>query len=92
MKPSYFKLYILKSFVDAVEVIDYEMGYMKYRTMVYNFQDNIIPMVCEVLMPYFYNIEEGVQINELSFLQQHLQVNDLETETSSSNNQISLTN
>lgn len=56
MKPSYFKLYILKSFVDAVEVIDYEMGYMKYRTMVYNFQDNIIPMICEVLMPYFYNI------------------------------------
>ena len=46
MKASHFKLYLLKSFVDAVEIIDYEMGYMKYRTMIYNFQDNIIPMIC----------------------------------------------
>jgi hypothetical protein len=68
LESNYFKLYLLKSFVDAVEIIDYDMGYMKYRTMVYSFQDQVIPMMCETLMPYFYKIEEGVQINELSFL------------------------
>ena len=35
----YFKLYLLKQFIDAIEVIDTEMGYLNYRTMVYAFQD-----------------------------------------------------
>lgn len=60
---NYFKLYLLKSFVDAVEIVDYNMGYMRYRLMVYSFQDTVIPMICETLMPCFYNIEEGVQIS-----------------------------
>jgi hypothetical protein len=46
LKSNFFKLYLLKAFVDAVEVVDYEMGYIKYRTMVYSFQDNVIPMIC----------------------------------------------
>ena len=44
------------------KVVDYDMGYISYRLMVYNFQDNAIPMICDVLMPYFYGIEEGVQM------------------------------
>lgn len=62
LQSKYFKLYLLKCFVDAVEVVDYDMGYISYRLMVYNFQDNAIPMICDVLMPYFYGIEEGVQM------------------------------
>jgi len=54
------------------------MGYMRYRTMVYSFQDNVIPMICETLMPYFYSVEEGVRICELSHLQGHLKVNENE--------------
>ena len=46
LKSNFFKLYLLKAFIDAVEVVDYEMGYIKYRTMVYSFQDNVIPMIC----------------------------------------------
>ena len=46
LESKYIKLYLLKSFVDAVEVVDYEMGYMRYRMMVYSFQDNAIPMIC----------------------------------------------
>ena len=46
LESKYMKLYLLKSFVDAVEVVDYEMGYMRYRMMVYSFQDNAIPMIC----------------------------------------------
>ena len=46
LESKYMKLYLLKSFVDAVEVVDYEMGYMRYRMMIYSFQDNAIPMIC----------------------------------------------
>jgi hypothetical protein len=46
LESNFFKLYLLKSFVDAIEVIDYDMGYIKYRLMVYSFQDNVIPMIC----------------------------------------------
>jgi hypothetical protein len=46
LQSKYLKLYLLKSFVDAVEAVDYEMGYMRYRMMVYSFQDNAIPMIC----------------------------------------------
>jgi hypothetical protein len=53
LKSNFFKLYLLKSFIDAVEVVDYDMGYIKYRTMVYSFQDSVIPTICETLMPYF---------------------------------------
>ncbi len=76
LKSNFFKLYLLKSFIDAVEVVDYEMGYVKYRTMIYSFQDNVIPSICDTLMPYFYNIEEGVQISELSFLQGRIEIDD----------------
>jgi hypothetical protein len=53
---SYFKLYLLRSLIEAIEIIDYEMGYMKYRCMIYHFQDNVIPFVCETLMPFFYKV------------------------------------
>lgn len=46
LKSNFFKLYLLKAFIDAVEIVDYEMGYIKYRTMVYSFQDSVIPMIC----------------------------------------------
>lgn len=71
---NFFKLYLFKAFVDAVEVVDYDMGYMRYRTMVYAFQDKVIPLICDTLLPYFYNIEECVQITEISILQEHLNV------------------
>lgn len=75
----YFKLALLKEFIEAVEVIDSEMGYLPYRTMVYAFQDNVIPLVCDVLMPFFYAMEEGVRVSELSQMQAHLNVTDAPT-------------
>ena len=59
----YFKLYLLRHLIDAIEVIDTEMGYLRYRTMVYAFQDNVIPLICDMLMPYFYAMEEGVRMS-----------------------------
>jgi methyl coenzyme M reductase subunit D len=55
------------------------MGYMRYRSMVYSFQDDVIPHICETLMPFFYRIEEGVRISELSYLQENLKVSEMET-------------
>jgi len=62
----YFKLYLFKSFIDAVETIDTEMGYLKYRTMIYSFQDAVIPLICDILMPYFNHMEDGVRVSDLS--------------------------
>lgn len=52
--------------------------------MVYSFQDKAIPMICETLMPYFYKIEEGVLIKELNLLQDNMNINDVDTESSGS--------
>ena len=80
---NFLKVYILKTFIETVEVVDSEMGYMRFRTMVYSFQDNVIPVICEILMPFFYAFEEGLKINELSFLQSRMDVNE---NTHSTNN------
>lgn len=72
LRLGYFKIYILKCFIEAVEVIDTDMGYMRFRSMVYSFQDNVIPLICETLMPFFENFEEGVRISELELLQSKL--------------------
>jgi hypothetical protein len=49
---------------------------MNYRSMIYNFQDNIIPIITEELIPYFQGVEESIKINELSSLQASLSVSE----------------
>lgn len=69
MEPTYLKILVFKTFIETIEVVDNQMGYMRYRSIVYSFQDNVIPMMCETLIPFFYSIEEGVRISELSLMQ-----------------------
>ena len=52
MPLNFFKIFVLKTFI---EVVDVDMGYMRFRTMVYAFQDYVIPMICDTLMPFFLN-------------------------------------
>lgn len=52
------------------------MPFMNYRSMIYNFQDNIIPIITEELIPYFQGVEESIKINELSSLQASLSVSE----------------
>jgi hypothetical protein len=66
MPLNFFKIYILKIFIETVEIVDVELGYMRFRTMVYAFQDNVIPMICDTLMPFFHNFEDGLRINDLT--------------------------
>ena len=76
MPLNFFKIFVLKTFIEVVEVVDVDMGYMRFRTMVYAFQDNVIPMICDTLMPFFLNFEEGLRINDLTAtLQSKLEVN-----------------
>ena len=46
MPINFFKIYTLKVFIETVEVVDVDIGYMRFRTMVYAFQDHVIPMIC----------------------------------------------
>ena len=42
------------------------MTFLTYRTMVYSFQDNIIPVITEEMIPYFQKVEDNIRVNELS--------------------------
>ena len=53
------------------------MGYMRFRAMVYHFQDHVIPMICDTLIPFFNNFEDGLRMNDLTAtLQSKLEVNE----------------
>ena len=50
--------------------------------MAYSFQDHVIPMICECLMPFFHNFEDGLRVNDLTAsLQSKLEVNEETTTT-----------
>lgn len=40
--------------------------------MVYGFQDEIIPLIAEALVPHFMQIEENIKVTEISQLQANL--------------------
>lgn len=42
-----YRLFLWKSFIQAVEPVDSSMAFLAYRTMIYSFQDNIIPIITE---------------------------------------------
>ena len=45
--------------------------------MIYNFQDNIIPIITEELVPFFHKVEDNIKVNELSTsLQSNVSVSD----------------
>ena len=66
MPLNYLKIYILKTFIETVEIVDNEMGYMRFRSMVYSFQDTIIPMICDTLIPFFDNFEDSIRVSDLT--------------------------
>jgi hypothetical protein len=37
--------------------------------MVYRFQDQMMPLVCESLLPFFYSIEDTLRVSELAAMQ-----------------------
>ena len=39
---------------------------MRFRSMIYSFQDNIIPMICDTLIPFFHNFEDSIRVSDLT--------------------------
>lgn len=66
MPLNYLKIYILKTFIETIEIVDSEMGYMRFRAMAYSFQDNMIPMICDTLIPFFNNFEDSIRVSDLT--------------------------
>jgi hypothetical protein len=61
-----YKLYLWKIFIETVSEIDSKLGFMEYRNLVYCFQEEVIPIVFEDLMPYFSSVRSNIEVNILS--------------------------
>jgi hypothetical protein len=42
--------------------------------MVYTFQEFVIPLIMDSLLPYFHSVQEEIEINDLALMQSHLTV------------------
>lgn len=71
-----YRLYLWSLFIETVSVVDNELTFLVYRSMVYNFQQIVIPEIMDTLLPYFNSVREEIEINDLSSLQAHLSVSD----------------
>lgn len=72
----HYRLYLYYRFIESVAFIDNEMNYVDYRTMLTNFENSFIPRIFEVLSPFFINISDTIDVNELASLQSSLSFND----------------
>ena len=61
-----FKLYLWKIFIETVSEIDTKLGFMEYRNLVYTFQEDVIPVMFDDLMPYFHAVRSNIEVNVLS--------------------------
>ena len=52
------------------------MGFIKFRTLSYNFQEEVIPIISKSLIPFLYCVEDIMKVNEISDLQENLNVQD----------------
>lgn len=39
------------------------MGFIKFRTLSYNFQEEVIPLIAKGLVPFLYKVEDIIKIN-----------------------------
>jgi hypothetical protein len=50
------------------------MGFIKFRSLSYNFQEEVIPVIAKCIIPFLYKVEDIMKINEISTLQENLNV------------------
>jgi hypothetical protein len=55
------------------------MGFIKFRSLSYNFQEEVIPVMAKCLIPFLYKVEDIMKINEISTLQENLNVEENKT-------------
>lgn len=55
-----YKLYIWINFMEEVSTIDRDISFLEYRSMIYSFQELIIPNVMDDLLPFFQSVKEEI--------------------------------
>ena len=53
-----YRLYLWKLFIQTVSIVDNNITFLNYRTLVYNFQEHIIPLIMDTLLPFFKSVKE----------------------------------
>jgi hypothetical protein len=81
---AHYRLYLFYYFIDSVSFIDDKTPFIEYRTMSNNFQDSIIPLILECLIPYFMNFEEAMEVNELAVMQDKMYLNEGQSQSDKS--------
>lgn len=51
-----YRLYLWSLFIETVSVVDNDLTFLVYRSMVYNFQEFVIPEIMDSLLPYFNSV------------------------------------
>ncbi len=60
---SLFKLFLYKHFIEVVSTIDTQIEYVQYRTLIYSFQEKMIPIFLHQLYPYFISVTDVIKVN-----------------------------
>ena len=71
-----YRLYLWKVFIETISNIDGSFTFLTYRATVYSFQENIIPIIMDALLPYFQSVEDLIKVNELAAMQEKLAVSE----------------
>ena len=50
-----YRLYLFLAFSEQVSILDTDLGFIPYKTLLQSFQDSVIPEMVNVLMPFFMN-------------------------------------
>lgn len=58
-----FRLYLWRVFIESISNIDTCFTFLVYRSTVYSFQENIIPIIMDALLPYFQSVEDNIKVN-----------------------------
>ena len=85
-----YRLYLWKIFIQAVSVVDSELTFLVYRSLIYSFQEHIIPLIMDALLPFFKSVREEIEVSDLTIFQSRLTMHEnVATET---NPEVSLFN
>ena len=56
------RLYLWINFIEEVSEIDRALTFLDYRSLVYTFQELIIPVMMDHLLPFFQSVKEQIEI------------------------------
>ena len=57
------KIFLYKNFIEVVSTIDNAMEYVGYRTLVYSFQEEILPDIVRQVYPWFDRLAHDMRVN-----------------------------